>query len=199
LRLFVLICNNCLDLKVNTTLRIEEAEKVKIEGAAGAHTAAFENMESQIAEINQIIDRSSLKNEELASFSGQIEAIEAQLDGTGDRMKSLDNSLTNTEQAILQGQYNLTSLRQEADKLHMQANHIKDKATQLQEANVGGALTLTQQAKEKSDEAARKVDEITADIDGAMLFESSRIRGTTQIKIKEMKDNIDQSQATNTQ
>jgi len=187
------------DLKVNTTLRIEEAEKVKIEGAAGAHTAAFENMESQIAEINQIIDRSSLKNEELASFSGQIEAIEAQLDGTGDRMKSLDNSLTNTEQAILQGQYNLTSLRQEADKLHMQANHIKDKATQLQEANVGGALTLTQQAKEKSDEAARKVDEITADIDGAMLFESSRIRGTTQIKIKEMKDNIDQSQATNTQ
>merc|ERR1712073_297206 len=31
-----------------------------------------------------------------------------------------------------------------------------------------------------------------------MLFESSRIRGTTQIKIKEMKDNIDQSQATNT-
>ena len=47
-------------------------------------------------------------------------------------------------------------------------------------------MTLTQQAKEKSDEAARKVDEITADIDGAMLFESSRIRGTTQIKIKEM-------------
>ena len=50
-------------------------------------------------------------------------------------MKSLDNSLTNTEQAILQGQYNLTSLRQEADKLHMQANHIKDKATQLQEVS----------------------------------------------------------------
>ena len=135
MRLSVFLCNNCLDLKVNTTLRIEEAEKVKIEGAAGAHTAAFENMESQIAEINQIIDRSSLKNEELASFSGQIEAIEAQLDGTGDRMKSLDNSLTNTEQAILQGQYNLTSLRQEADKLHMQANHIKDKATQLQEVS----------------------------------------------------------------
>merc|ERR1719384_1835421 len=165
----------------------------------GAHTAAFENIESQIAEINQIIDRSSLKNEELASFSGQIEALQDSLLSAGDRMKSLDNSLTNTEQAILQGQYNLTSLRQEADKLHMQANHIKDKATQLQEANVGGALTLTQQAKEKSDEAARKVDEITADIDGAMLFESSRIRGTTQIKIKEMKDNIDQSQATNTQ
>ena len=114
-------------------MRVEEAENVKITGAAGAYTAAFENMESQISEINKIIDRSSLKNEELASFSNQIEAIEAKLDGTGDRMKSLDNSLTNTEQAILQGQYNLTTLRKDADNLHMQAAHIKDKATQLQE------------------------------------------------------------------
>ena len=114
-------------------MRVEEAENVKITGAAGAYTAAFENMESQISEINKIIERSSLKNEELASFSNQIEAIEAKLDGTGDRMKSLDNSLTNTEQAILQGQYNLTTLRKEADNLHMQAAHIKDKATQLQE------------------------------------------------------------------
>ena len=121
------------DLKVNTTMRVDEAEKVKITGAAGAYSAAFENMESQIGEINQIIDRSSLKNEELASFSNQIEAIEARLDDTGDRMKNLDNSLTNTEQAILQGQYNLTTLRKDADNLHMQAAHIKDKATQLQE------------------------------------------------------------------
>ena len=118
---------------MNTTLRVEEAEKVKITGAAGAYTAAFENMESQIAEVNNIIERSSLKNEELAAFSDQISAIESQLDGTVDRMRSLDNSLTNTEKAILQGQYNLTTLRQDADRLHMQAADIKDKATELQE------------------------------------------------------------------
>ena len=53
-------------------------------------------------------------------------------------------------------------------------------------------------AKDKSDEAARKVNEVTADVDGAMLYESARIRGTTQRKIKEMKENIDQSQADNT-
>ena len=122
-----------LDLKVNTTLRVEEAEKVKITGAAGAYTAAFENMESQIAEMNKIIDRSSLKNEELESFSNQIKTIEDQLDGTNSRMKTLDNSLATTEQAILQGQYNLTNLRQDADRLHMQAADIQDKATQLQE------------------------------------------------------------------
>ena len=106
---------------------------MKITGAAGAYTASFENMEADIAEVNKIIDRSSLKNEELAAFSNQIEAIENQLDGTVERMRNLDNSLTNTEQAILQGQYNLTTLRQDADRLHLQAGDIKDKATQLQE------------------------------------------------------------------
>jgi len=155
-------------------------------------------MEADIAEVNKIIDRSSLKNEELAAFSNQIEAIENQLDGTVERMRNLDNSLTNTEQAILQGQYNLTTLRQDADRLHLQAGDIKDKATQLQEANVGGALTLTQQAKRKSDEAARKVDEITADADGAKLFESAKTRGATQRLIKDMEENIASSQEANT-
>ena len=42
------------------------------------------------------------------------------------------------------------------------------------------------------------MNEVTADVDGAMLYESARIRGTTQRKIKEMKENIDQSQADNT-
>ena len=186
------------DLKQNTTKRVEEAEKVKITGAAGAYTAAFENMESQIAEVNQIIDRSSLKDEELIGFRDQITSIESALEDTVDRMRNLDNSLTSTEQAILGGQYSLTTLRREADSLHSQAADIKDKATQLQEANVGGALTLTQQAKEKSDQAARKVAAITEDAGGAKLFESAKTRGATQRLIKDMKKNIDDDQAKNT-
>ena len=128
---------------MNTTLKVEEAEKVKITGAAGAYTAAFENMESQIAEVNNIIERSSLKNEELAAFSDLTSAIEAQLDGTVERMRSLDNSLTSTEQAILQGQYNLTTLRQDADRLHMQAADIKDRATELQEVGTDTIIPMT--------------------------------------------------------
>ena len=59
-------------------------------------------MEGQIDEINEIIDRSSLKNEELANYSNQIESVKDKLKETDERMRSLDNSLTNTEQAILQ-------------------------------------------------------------------------------------------------
>ena len=112
---------------------MQEAEKVKITGAAGAYTAAFENMESQIAEVNQIIDRSSLKDSELIAFQARIKEQETGLEETVGRMTELDNSLTSTEQAILQGQYSLTTLRQEADRLHSQAADIKDRATELQE------------------------------------------------------------------
>ena len=62
----------------------------------------------------------------------------------------------------------------------------------------GGALTLTQQAKEKSDQAARKVAAITEDAGGAKLFESAKTRGATQRLIKDMKKNIDDDQAKNT-
>ena len=58
-------------------------------------------------------------------------------------------------------------------------------------------MTLTQAAKKKSDEAARKVNDITADVDGAKLFESAKTRGATQRLIKDMKENIDKSQADN--
>ena len=41
------------------------------------------------------------------------------------------------------------------------------------------------------------MDDITANVDGAQLFESAKTRGATQRLIKEMKDNIDKSQADN--
>jgi len=186
------------ELQTNTSVRVEEAEKVKVTGAAGAYTTAFEHMENQIAKVNEIINQSSLKNEELASFTEDIARIEEQLGDTTTRTKDLDNSLAETEQSILQGQYNLTTLRQDADSLKSSAAHIKDKATQLQEANVGGALTLTQQAKQKSDQAARQVEVITEEMDGRMLYDSAKTRSSTKRLMNDRQDGIDDSTETNT-
>ena len=66
-------------------------------------------------------------------YIARIKEQETGLEETVGRMTELDNSLTSTEQAILQGQYSLTTLRQEADRLHSQAADIKDRATELQE------------------------------------------------------------------
>lgn len=184
-------CGECFDnwnrileeLQSNTTQRVAEAETVKITGAAGAYTARFNSMESSIEEVNSIISRSSLKNEELDKFTESINRIEAELEATTDRSKQLDDNLAETEQSILQGNYNLTNLRQDADRLQRQADNIKDKATQLQEANVAGALKLTSAAAVKSNEAAMQVASITGP-DG-VLHNSDRMRGATEVLLKD--------------
>jgi len=80
-----------------------------------------------------------------------------------------------------------------------EATNIKDKATQLQEANVGGALTLTQQAKLKSDEAKRQVDMIAEEMDGRMLYDSANTRSSTKRLMNDRQAGITNSTATNTQ
>ena len=177
-----LLTNLASELQTNTSQRVAEAEQVKVTGAAGAYTARFTSMESSINEVEDIISRSSLKNEELQKFTDDIDRIDGELKATTDRSKQLDNNLAETEQSILQGNYNLTQLRQDADRLQRQADNIKDKATQLQEANVAGALKLTSAAHEKSREAEKQVTMITGN-DG-LLFNSNKIRGATDIFLK---------------
>lgn len=179
-------CGECFDnwnrildeLQSNTTQRVAEAETVKVTGAAGAYTARFNSMESSIEEVNNIISKSSLKNEELDRFTEDINQIEDALQATTDRSKELDTRLAETEQSILQGNYNLTQLRQDADGLQRQANSIRDKATKLQEANVAGALKLTKSAAEKSEKAAKQVEEIAE-----VLEASDKLRGATEVAL----------------
>jgi len=192
--------NRILDeLQVNTTLRVEEARKVKMTGAAGVYSPIFQKMEDQIAEVNNIIDQSSLKNEELTSFTNDIRGIEERLANTNQRNKDLDNNLAEIETSIVQGQYNLTALRQNADRVMNQARNIKDKATQLQEANVGGALTLTQQAAEKSMKAKQKVDSIAEERDGSKLYESEKTRRSTKKMMDDKRDTLTNSTRDNTE
>jgi len=94
--------------------------------------------------------------------------------------------------------YNLTTLRQEADRLQQSAADVRDQATQLQEANVRGALVLTQQAKMRSDQAAAKVDKITEDFQNSHLAESAQQREATERLINDVSETIENRQVNNT-
>ena len=166
---------------------------MKVTGAAGAYTARFNSMESSIEEVNDIISRSSLKNDELEKFTDSIKSIESELEATTTRSKQLDSSLANTEQSIHQGNYNLTQLSKDAEKLKRDANGIKDEATKLQEANVAGALKLTSSAADKSDQAAAQVAMITGA--GGVLQQSNQQRRATEVLLK---DSLQQGIADNT-
>ena len=147
------------ELKNTTEDKVLEAEKVKVTGAAGAYTKRFEVMEEKIGSVEKIIKSASVSVEELVNYQDKIEGVTEQLDDTTDRMENLDDSLAHTKLAILHGQYNLTILRQDADKLQQSASNVKDEATKLQEANVKGALVLTKKAKERVSNSSQKLTE----------------------------------------
>ena len=74
----------------------------------------------------------------------------------------MDDDLTDTKQSILQGQSQLDYLKDASDTLTQEAQFMKDEITELQETNVEGALNLTREARQNSEEAARKVEDIKA-------------------------------------
>ncbi len=170
---------------------------MKVTGAAGAYTRSFEDMEDKINSVKKIISSASVSVEELSNYQDRIKDISGKLDVTTDRMDTLGNDLADTKQSILQGTYNLTNLRQEADRLQQVASDVRDQATKLQEANVQGALVLTQEAKRRSDKAAEKVDKITMEQKNSNLAESAQMRGSTEYLISDVSDKIAREQEEN--
>ena len=183
---------------MTTEDKIRAAEEVKVTGAAGAYTRSFESMEESINHVRNVIASASVSVDELARYQNNIDTITDRLDGTRAKMDALDNSLSDTKQSIHQGQYNLTNLRQEADRLQQSAADVRNQATKLQEANVHGALVLTQQAKMRSDQAADKVNRVDQDSDSSDLAKSARQREATERLINEKGDTIEKTQVSNT-
>jgi chromosome segregation ATPase len=72
----------------------------------------------------------------------------------------LDNDIADIRQSILQGQAQLEYLKEDSDSLTEDAEEMKDQITALQETNVEGALNLTKEARQRSQEAADKVHSI---------------------------------------
>jgi len=198
-------CGECFDnwdrilsgLKNETNEKVVQAEKVKVTGAAGAYTRIFENMESKIDTVKDIIHSTSISVDELVKYKSDIARMTERLNNTTAGMKSLDNGLADTKQSFLRGQYNLTNLRREADRLQNSASDVRSEATQLQESNVKGALVLTQQAKIRSDRARDKVDKINTD--RSSPFAKSRMQREATERLMAVKsDQIETEQVNNT-
>ncbi len=166
------------DLKNQTEEQVARAEKVKRTGATGAYTRVFEEMEAKLAEIKNILNSASISNEELMGVQGEIDQISEVLTETTQKLKTLDSDLADTKQAILQSKSTLKYLKQDADNKKIAAQSMKDNITRLQEANVEGALNLTREAKRKSDEARRRVDNVQRD--GGQLADSEIQRRATE-------------------
>ena len=144
------------EIKEKTDSEVAKAEQVKATGVTGQYYKSyFDEMETKLAEVKEILAGASISNEELAAVQNEIDQISGVLTTTTNELDNLDSSLADTKQAILQAKSTLEYLKTDADRRKLQALDMKDKITRLQEANVEGALNLTQEARDKSQEAKR--------------------------------------------
>ena len=104
----------------------------------------------------------------------------------------MDNDIAEIRQSILQGQAQLEYLKEDSDSLTEDAEQMKDQITALQETNVEGALNLTKEARQRSQEAADKVQSIQG-MHGD-LQQSQNKRSQTNNLMKSNGDQYKQSQ-----
>lgn len=166
-------------------------------GVTGAYSYAFDELETMLTEVKEILKSGSITNDELRGVQSEIDRISFSLKQTTDSLDELDAELGDNQQSILQGSSNLDFLRSESDNLKLNAQDMKDQITRLQEANVEGALNLTREAKRRSEEAALQVQGIEAA--GGMLALSETRRKQTTKTIDSSKDQFDETQSDNQQ
>ena len=94
----------------------------------------------------------------------------------------LDDDIADVKQSIQQEQSKLDYLKYESDILTQDAQLMKDQITELQETNVEGALNLTKEARQRSQDAADKVFNIQARDGDLKQSENKRVQTNNLMK-----------------
>ena len=94
----------------------------------------------------------------------------------------MDDDIADVKQSIQQEQSKLDYLKYESDLLTQNAQEMKDQITELQETNVGGALNLTKEARQRSQDAADKVYNIQARNGDLKQSENKRVQTNNLMK-----------------
>ena len=147
-------CGECFDnwddilstLKGQTDDIIERAKQIKQQGATGAYTKEFEDVEKKIETIREILNNTTVSSKDIKKLNDNIDRLRAKLDESEKNLKSTDSSLDKLTEEMNLAQVEISNLGEKSEKIKMLANELKDNATKLQEANVEGALNLTRDA-----------------------------------------------------
>ncbi|KAJ8913194.1 hypothetical protein NQ315_009031 [Exocentrus adspersus] len=145
------------ETKNHTLDVIERAGDIKKVGATGAYTKEFDEMQSQLDEIEQLLNTTD--DIDIDTIEAELQILRDRINKTGnEKLNKLDDNLDNNKQVILLKEVKLNTLDDSLNELTKKINDLRNNGTKLQEANVQGALTLINNAKEKADRAAQKVE-----------------------------------------
>jgi coxsackievirus/adenovirus receptor len=133
-------------LKDQTSDLIERAKKIKTQGATGAYTKEFDDIERKIGNIKNILDNTTISSQDIDDVDQLIASLRTRLDSSENSLKESEGSLDKFNEIINLANVEIENLKEQSKKVKDAAFELKENATKLQEANVEGALNLTREA-----------------------------------------------------
>lgn len=175
-------CGECFDnwdlilnqLQTETNGVIAQAKQIKTLGATGAYTKEFDAMEQKLTFIRQLLDNTTVNAQDISDLDEQLAALRDGLAASLDRLQVSENTLENVYSGVNLVNVALDDLKNRSEGIQSFARALRANATQLQEANIEGALNLTREAWIRA-EQLRAAD---ADIDKVFSTAEKQCRRT---------------------
>lgn len=160
-------CGECFDnwdlilngLQAQTARVISQAKEIKTLGATGAYTKEFDAMEQKLATIRSLLDNTTVTAQDIREMDDIVQKLREHLDESEERLLKSEATLDAVYSGITLANVALDELRNRSEIIKSFAQDLKGNATQLQEANIEGALNLTREAYNK----ARILEELDAE------------------------------------
>ncbi|XP_012252560.2 laminin subunit beta-1-like [Athalia rosae] len=148
----------------NQTQRvIDDASRIQKVGTTGFYKPEFEGMEDALRQVEALVSNTSVKTQDLNELSELSTELDNNIQASQVVLDELDNLQESISQRVNLGDVALKNMKQRTNSLHQEATQLRENATRLQEANVQGALNVTLQMAEQS-EQAQKVANGTSNI-----------------------------------
>lgn len=146
-----------------TGMVLDEAKQIKTLGATGAYTKEFENMAHKIQQVRELLENTTIDEQTINDIQSAISEVTLHMNGSRTELHSIEHDIDEISYAIGLNNAELERMKKKSEDVKNYANELKENATQLQEANVEGALNLTRDALHRVnllDDANKEIREL---------------------------------------
>lgn len=138
-----------------------------------------------ILQVNSVIDSSSVKSQDLEELNRMANSLDKDIDAYSTIVEDLNSQLENVTERVTLADAGLKKLKNRTDFLHDGAVNLRENANRLQEANVQGALNVTQQMADQS----RQAEKMAAETNNVLL-DAERYKKNTENLLAKSSANV---------
>lgn len=143
-------------------------------------------------QINTLLESSSVKSQDLDDLNQMASNLDKEIDNSANILQDLENQLENVTQRVTLADAALKRMKNHTDALHAGATDLRESANRLQEANVQGALNVTQQMADQS----RLAERMAADTNNVLL-DAERYKKNTENLLAKSSANVEENRQKN--